>query len=54
MEITNCKARRANEVDIKSRLHCCSVKQKYNEKNEAVLMITVSNINDDVMKKRRK
>ena len=54
MEVTGCKAGGAKEVDMKSRLCCCSAKKEYNGLYKTVLTTVKNSLNNDIMKKKRK
>ena len=54
IEVVNCKIRETKKVNIKSRFHHYSAKEVYNGVNKAVLMMTKSNLNDSIMRKKRK
>ena len=54
MEVADCKAGETKEIDMKSRLCCCSTKKVYNGVYKVVSTITENYLNNNITKKKRK
>ena len=53
-EIADCETEEAKKINMKSKLHCCSTKEKYNRSYKAVLTTVKSDLDNDIIKKKRK